>query len=149
MSAHQEDFHEAVNRISSKDSRYDKAAYYFIRKALDYSLKKVVKKKSKKDNHVSGQELLEGIRRYGLEQYGPMTFTLLDYWGVKSCKDFGEMVFNLVEEGIFGRREQDSKNDFDGKQDYDFQVAFIYPFLSRKKRKELAETAQQNSIKPE
>src|SRR2546422_8271263 len=48
--------------------------------------------------HVSGQELLDGIREYALQLFGPMTLTVLEEWGIKRCEDFGEIVFNRSEE---------------------------------------------------
>ena len=34
---------------------------------------------------MTGQELLEGIRLYALERYGPMALMLLQEWGVQAC----------------------------------------------------------------
>jgi uncharacterized repeat protein (TIGR04138 family) len=75
---------------------------------------------------VSGQELLEGIREFALEQYGPMTFALLEGWGLRRCEDFGEIVFHLVDYGVLGKTEQDRREDFAG--GYDFREAFLRPF---------------------
>ena len=32
-----------------------------------------------------------------LNQFGPMAVTVLEEWGVCNCRDFGEIVFNMVE----------------------------------------------------
>ncbi len=122
-------FPEVIREIHGQDNRFGKGAYYFIREALDHTLKSLEKNKSGKSGHVSGNELLEGIREYALERFGPMTMTLLDHWNIRKCRDFGEIVFNLVEHGILGRTENDSLEDFDG--GYDFQQAFSEPFLPR------------------
>lgn len=99
-----------------------------MREALDHTLSNLKrKKKIRISNHVSGQQLLEGIREYALDQYGPMTMTLLEQWGVNACEDFGEIVFNLVEHGVFGKTESDQKQDFS--QGYDFRNAFVQPYL--------------------
>jgi len=63
-------------------------------------------------HHVTGQELLEGIRQYALQQYGPMTVTVFEEWGVNHCRDFGEIVFNMVESGLLQKTETDTRNDF-------------------------------------
>ena len=77
-------------------------------------------------NHLSGQQLLEGIRLYAIEQYGPMARSVLESWGVKHCSDFGNIVFNLVACRVLGKTESDSPEDFnDG---YDFEAAFDLPF---------------------
>ena len=41
-------FPEVINEIHLKDNRYGKGAYYFIREALDHTLKSADKKKKKK-----------------------------------------------------------------------------------------------------
>lgn len=122
------DFSEVVELIVREDTRYPKPAYYFVRKALDHTLKGLKKKPAKeKGNHVSGPQLLEGIRDYALQQFGPMTFTLFENWKLTQTSDFGEIVFNLVEYGIFGKTEHDDIEDFKGV--YDFREAFLKPFM--------------------
>jgi len=79
------------------------------------------------ERHVSGQELLDGIRKYALQEYGPLSRTVLAQWGITTTDDFGQMVFNLVQKGILGKTEQDKIEDF--KNGYDFNVAFRKPFL--------------------
>lgn len=110
-----------IARIIERDSRYDAEAYAFVMTALHYLMSK-----KKKRRHISGQELLEGIRRYGLRQFGPMTRTVLEYWGIKSTTDFGEIVFNLVESGLMRKRPEDSKDDF--KDVFDFKAVFDKPY---------------------
>jgi uncharacterized repeat protein (TIGR04138 family) len=79
--------------------------------------------------HVSGQELLSGIREFALRQFGPMALTVLEEWGVKRCEDFGEIVFNMIESGLLAKTAEDSRDDFKG--GYDFMEAFREPFLPR------------------
>ena len=126
------DFKSIVKTIYEEDPRYSVESYYFVRKALDYSLKHLKDKKIlKKDRHISGQELLEGIRLFALDQYGPMAFFMLNNWNIKSCADFGSIVFNLVDSGVLGKTENDSHSDFSN--GYDFKTAFETPFLPDKK----------------
>ena len=120
-------FHEVIQLICKEDSRYAAGAYLFMRHALDHTLTGIrEKEKCKKHRHVTGQELCEGIRAYALEQFGPMTLTLLNSWGIARTEDFGQIVFNLVEYGIFGKTETDRVEDFDAV--YDFEEAFREPF---------------------
>ena len=122
------DFAEVVDLIVREDSRYDRASYFFVRRALDYTLKKLEKgRASEKSPHVSGRELLEGLREYALEQYGPMTDTLFQEWGIRRSADFGNIVFNLIEYEVFAKTDSDRREDFDGV--YDFRRAFVTPFL--------------------
>ena len=121
-------FEEAVDQILARDQRYHRDAYIFVREALDHT-QKMVGKQPKKDEirHVTGQELLGGIRDYALQQFGPMALTLLEEWGIRSCEDFGEIVFNMVEFKLLAKTNQDSRDDF--KCAYDFREAFRKPFL--------------------
>ena len=120
-------FPEVVKKIHQKDDRYAKGAYFFIREALDHTLKSLDKNSRKNKGHVSGEELLEGIRSFALDRFGPMTLTLMNHWNIRQCRDFGNIVFNLVEFGILGRTDNDSLEDFEG--GYNFQEAFESPFL--------------------
>jgi len=72
--------------------------------------------------HISGQELLEGIREYALEQFGLMARTVLHCWGIHSTEDFGRMVFELIERGEMRKTENDQLGDFFDL--YDFAEAF-------------------------
>lgn len=124
------DFGEKLEHIVRQDLRYDREAYLFLRDALDFTIKG--RKKAKEpDQHVTGQQLLDGIRQYALKVFGPMVPTVFEYWGVRSGEDFGEMVFNFIRVGIFGKTESDSLEDFKGA--YSFHDAFVVPFLPEKR----------------
>lgn len=122
-------FEETVEQIVAKDARFQREAYFFVREALDHTQKMVGKAAPKKEEvrHVTGQQLLNGIRDYALQQFGPMALTVLDAWGVRSCEHFGEIVFNMVETKVLSKTENDSRDDF--KNGYDFHEAFRKPFL--------------------
>jgi uncharacterized repeat protein (TIGR04138 family) len=124
---HEASFEEALGQIMAKDPRFQRDAYHFVREALDHTQKSIVKENKGKMRHVSGQELLAGIREFALAQFGPMTITVLEEWGVRNCKDFGDIVFNMVETGWLAKTDKDTRDDFqDG---YDFIEAFRHPFL--------------------
>lgn len=133
-------FEQALEQIRAKDPRYARDAYLFLREALDHTQKHATQ--SSRDTrgtrtekvpesmlvrHVTGQELLDGIRQYALEQFGPMVLTVFDEWGIRSCTDFGEIVFNMVEIGLLAKTEKDSREDF--QNGYDFDATFRRPFL--------------------
>src|SRR5271154_912810 len=93
-------FNEGIEAVVAADPRYDRESYIFLRDALDYTIKQR-KKKEDASRHVTGQELLEGVRQYALLEFGPMVVTVFSYWGIQRCDDVGEMVFNLIRAGIF------------------------------------------------
>jgi uncharacterized repeat protein (TIGR04138 family) len=126
-------FDEAVEQILLKDSRYHRDAYTFVREALDYTQKLIGKETRGQIRHVSGQKLLDGIRQFALQQFGPMTMTVFEEWGVRNCRDFGEIVFNMVEIGLLAKTDKDSRDDF--QNGYDFTDAFRKPFWPESKLK--------------
>ena len=119
-------FAEALDSIVASDARYHREAYVFLRDALDFTTKQQQKMKGAALRHVAGPELLEGVRQYALKEFGPMTLSVFSYWGIHRCEDIGQMVFNLIAAGIFGKTDEDSMDDF--KAVYDFQDAFVKPF---------------------
>lgn len=124
-------FLEGVPKICDRDPRYAADAYFFIRESLDCTVKQLGRSKSAARRHVTGKELVEGIRQHALHQFGPMTRTVLKTWGVETTRDFGNIVFNLVSAGLLGRTDEDKVEDFDNC--YSFDDAFVTPFLPRGK----------------
>jgi len=119
-------FAEALESVVGSDPRYQREGYIFLRDALDFTTKQQKKTKGVSVRHVTGPELLDGVRQYALKEFGPMVMTVFDSWGIRSCEDIGHMVFNLIGAGVFGKTEQDSIEDF--KDVYDFKEAFVKPF---------------------
>jgi len=123
------DFSEIVDLICREDARYDRKAYLFVRQSLAFTvgnLKKSDPDRVRQSPHVTGRELLEGLRGYALDQYGPMAKTVLASWGIRRCADFGDIVFSLIEYNIFSKTENDRREDFADL--YDFDEAFVKPF---------------------
>ena len=123
-------FQQTLESILKDDSRYAVGAYVFVRMALDFTIKRLCTQDPKRKNrHVSAKEFLEGIRIFALETFGPMAMVLFEEWGVKSCEDIGQIVFNLIEAQALRKTEDDKIEDFSG--GYDFKEAFVEPFLPR------------------
>jgi len=118
-----EDLEARLRSLVGKDPRYPAIAYAFVFEALEHTIRSTGRDASKGEaRHVSGRELLEGIRGFARQEFGPLARAVLGSWNVKRTEDFGEIVFNLVEEKLLSRREQDTKADFAG--GYDFAEAF-------------------------
>jgi uncharacterized repeat protein (TIGR04138 family) len=118
----EEDSKRELRRLVGIDSGYDLEAYIFVQEALDFLLRGMEERR-----HVNGRELLEGLRRYALEEYGPLARIVLESWGVRRCEDFGRIVFHMVDKGIMRKTDQDSMEDFNG--GYEFSQAFDQPFI--------------------
>ena len=112
---------ESILRICRRDGRYAPQAYYFVFDALDYTIQRMNKMR-----HVTGRELLEGVRLYATENFGFLARSVLEEWGVRSTEDLGNIVFNLVEGELLSRTETDRREDF--VDVFDFDDAFDQSF---------------------
>jgi uncharacterized repeat protein (TIGR04138 family) len=109
---------EGLQSILHEDTRYALEAYLFVLEALYYT-----RKKYRIEKHVTGQELLEGLKDLALERYGAMTITVFEHWGIHKTIDFGNIVFNMVRKKILSKTEDDSIHDFENA--YDFKKVFV------------------------
>ena len=129
------EFSEIVELICKEDPRFDRKAYTFVRQALDHTVKDLKKRhpdRTARSQHVSGPELLHGVRDFALEQYGPLAKTVLNAWGFRRCSDFGDIVFNLIEYNVFSKTDSDRREDFG--EIYGFDEAFVKPFAPKRAR---------------
>src|SRR5678816_332880 len=78
-------FAEALESVVANDARYQRDGYIFLRDALDFTTKQQKKIKGVSVRHVTGPELLDGVRQYALKEFGPMVMTVFDSWGIHSC----------------------------------------------------------------
>ena len=119
------DLLDLMPRLLKHDARYTKEAYVFIQSAVDFSVQHFADELVK-TNHLSCQQLAEGIRVFALEQFGVMAKYTLEQWGLKATIDLGHVVFNLIEFDILAGQPEDKLEDFAFL--YDFEEAFRSPF---------------------
>lgn len=124
----EQEYREGLRKLIEADGRYPEAAYLFVRAAVNYTVERVKAEEPERGRrHISGQQLLEGIRELAIEQFGPLTLDVLHEWGIRRTEDFGSIVFNLVNANLLGASEEDSPADFSG--GYDFNEVFLKPFV--------------------
>jgi uncharacterized repeat protein (TIGR04138 family) len=100
-----------------------------VRQALDFALKTLGERR-----HITGQELLRSISEFSRKRFGPLTRTVFEEWGILETFDFGRIVFELVEQGVMSKTDEDSIEDF--RDGYDFHQEFEvnYDYLSEIRR---------------
>jgi uncharacterized repeat protein (TIGR04138 family) len=129
-----------IIELLRRDRRYRLDAYVFVFEALRYAQQELgMGQAGERDpsqlaesgaagadeenggeiRHVTGQQLCQAIRRYALQQYGPLAKNVLEHWGVRSTGDFGEIVFNLIDVGQMKKTDSDRREDFDDVFDFD------------------------------
>lgn len=116
---------DVLARIRDRGGQFDERAYIFVLAALEQLQSRLPQRR-----HVSGEELAHACREYALEQYGLLSRTVLEYWGLRGTGDIGTIVFTLIEAGLLKAQEGDSPEDFAAV--YAFSEAFEsdYPWSS-------------------
>ena len=114
-----EDMATKMKILKSKTS-FQRDAYVFLMEALSFTVSQLPTPR-----HITGLELLEGIRNYARNQYGKMAKTVLNHWKIFTTDDFGRMVFDLVDVGILKKQPEDKIEDFHAI--YNFDTAFLHP----------------------
>ncbi len=107
---------------------YHKNAYQFVFAALRHAQENLGRDRSDHSTgHVSGRELLEGVRELAQQHYGLMAVSVFAKWGVNSTEDFGKMVFELIESGEMRKTDDDHLEDFVDL--YDFNKVFVEDYV--------------------
>lgn len=106
-----------MHRLRERYPGYSDTAYVFILSALHYTIETL-----EEPRHITGGELAEGCRELAIDRWGLMARSVLEYWGIRSTRDLGAIVFALVECGVLVKQEEDALDDFEGV--YDFATAF-------------------------
>ena len=114
---------EALRKLALSDGRYSPEAFRFLYESLEHALRLAGREHAEGvERHVSGQEVLAGMRACALEQFGPLAAQVWRAWGVKETLDWGRIVFLLVEHGMLKRQDGDKLEDFS--DNFDFDRAF-------------------------
>lgn len=112
-----------IEVLAERDGRYSRAAYLFVYAALQHTVKKLGKESMPREQrHVSGRDLIYGISEYALDQFGPLTLTVFDHWGIRETRDFGEIVFNLVNDNLMSKTDDDRIEDFTDVFEFDVEL---------------------------
>ena len=89
-----------------------------VPQTVGYTARKIVSE----PGHVSGQKLCEGLRQMAIERYGRLAGLVLVRWDIKSTRDFGEIVYLMIDHKWMSAKPTDSISDFD--DIYDFKKVF-------------------------
>jgi len=110
--------------VATRDGRFSLEAYRFLYESLDEALRLAGKLDAEgPDRHVTGQEVLAGMRSMAAKSFGPLAGEVWRSWGVRESMDWGRIVFLLVDAGLLARQEGDSIEDF--REGFDFDAAFV------------------------
>lgn len=121
---------DPLRKLALRDGRYAPEAYAFLFESLEHAVKLAGRETAEGvERHVTGQELLAGLREHAGELFGPLAAEVWRRWGVRESLDWGRIVFLLVESGMLNRQENDTIEDF--RSDLDFDRAFVAGYRPR------------------
>lgn len=107
-------------------SRYHRDAFQFVFAALRHAQRTFDRlppeETEEEDAHISGPELLDGVRELAISEFGLLANTVFGHWGIRSTGDFGRIVFELIERGEMRKTDRDHLRDF--VEVYDFDDVF-------------------------
>jgi uncharacterized repeat protein (TIGR04138 family) len=107
----------------TRSSSYHPNAFKFVYSALRFTQEQLGRdRRSEVSGHITGPELLEGLRKLALQHFGMLSISVFRNWGVTSTADFGHIVFEMIEAGEMRRTPHDQLSDFF--DIYDFEKAF-------------------------
>ncbi len=114
---HDSDRWPEVDVAAGSDGRYEKYAWRFVLSGVESTIEML-----HATDHISGEELLDGLREIATRQFGPMAKQVLNHWGIYTTRDIGNIVFGLLDAGLLENSEKDSIEDFDDV--FDFKQVF-------------------------
>lgn len=117
---------DVLDQLQERNPRFHTKAYFFVLAALHSVIQGL-----DAPRHISGRELVLGVRDLALDRYGPMARAVLEHWGIHATEDVGCVVFAMVEQGILVKQDEDRREDF--AEVFDFEDAFErnYPWEAR------------------
>jgi uncharacterized repeat protein (TIGR04138 family) len=115
---------DSVRKLALQDGRYAPEAFQFLYESLDTAIQLAGRGDAQgKERHVTGQELVLGLRAHAREVFGPLAAPVWRAWGIHETMDWGRIVFLLVEAGLLNRQESDTIDDF--RDGFDFDAWFV------------------------
>ena len=126
--------HPKLAAVARRDPRYAYEAYEFVFGALAHTQKMLARSggaaaggeaateapaAAQVGHHVTGPELLDGIRDLALREFGLLARTVFHLWGIDRTDDFGEIIFNLIDAELMSKQPTDRRTDFHAVYDLD------------------------------
>ncbi len=103
-----DDLWDKLTQIALDDPTYNREAYLFVLNGLNWSFRQLGHRR-----HLSGQELTECLVAFAQEEFGGLADCVLKEWGIFATRDLGEIVYNLIDEGMMSKEPNDAIEDFD------------------------------------
>jgi len=117
-----------LEEIARADGRFSTGALKFVYEGLGYTAKKIPTDPSTERSavtrpaHITGDVLCDGLRKLAVEKWGRLAMLVLNSRGIKTTRDFGEIVYLMISNNWMSAQPTDSIDDFNDV--YDFKTVF-------------------------
>ena len=110
-----------IAELVAKEPAFTAEAYSFVTETVTYTAKQF-REKAKREGregtvparrHLSALELLHGARDYAREEFGAVAGNVLREWGIVTARDFGRVVYLLIDAGVLAASPEDDPRDFE------------------------------------
>jgi uncharacterized repeat protein (TIGR04138 family) len=121
---------QKFEQVVREDGRYAPEAFAFVQRGLEFATRRKHGRKSKgRSRHVTGQELCLALRELARREWGALAGVVLRQWNIRRTRDFGEMVYLMIDLGMMGKQDADDITDFDDVYDLDSSLrTYEIPF---------------------
>jgi len=111
---------KTIEEIAQDDGRYDARALKFVFEGLASTVEKFRQQPDSEDmpRHISGQELAWGLAEVAQKRWGRLAAMVLSSWNVNTPRDFGEIVYLMIDHGWMTSQETDTIEDFNDVFDF-------------------------------
>ena len=130
-----EEIKKNLEQIAALDSRYSIGMIKFVHHGLGLTVEQLHGDVAEelRSPHITGRELCLSLANLGVKNWGRLAKVVLNYGGIKTTRDFGEIVYLLIRHNWMCARPEDSIEDFDNI--YNFENVFEKNFKFDKNQK--------------
>ena len=129
-----EETKKSLEQIAKLDSRYSIGMIKFVHHGLGKTVEQLREDIEEHQSfHITGRQLCFGLAEVAVKNWGRLAGVVLNYGGIKTTRDFGEIVYLLIRYNWMRAWPEDSIEDFDNI--YDFENVFEKNFKFEKNKK--------------
>lgn len=126
-----EETKKSLEQIAKLDGRYSIGMIKFVHHGLGKTVEQLRKDIEESQSlHITGRQLCFGLADSAVKNWGRLARVVLNYGGIKTTRDFGEIVYLLIRHNWMYAKPEDSIEDFDNI--YDFENVFEKNFKFQK-----------------
>ena len=121
---------KSVEEVAREDGRYCARALKFVFEGLGETIDRIRKDEGIEEapRHITGQELAWGLAHIAGKRWGRLAGMVLRQWGIRETRDFGEIVYLMIDYEWMTCQETDSIDDFNDVYDFDRVFEQQYTF---------------------